>query len=296
MSNKSFDPINKVIVVTGGASGIGAAICLAFAKARASAIVVADMNVSKAEQICKKCSSCCPQLSPLPRFISRQVDVSNDSDVKNLVAFTESNVGLIDLFVCNAGIMPPKTNPELTGATWKEGQFASNDEWKYIHDVNMMQLVSVARYIIPQYLKRKGGHIVITASAAGFCPIGSPSYSVSKAAAVNFGEWLSVTYGSRGIGVTLLCPQRTRSAMTNGFTGSKGAWLGRLIEADDVANCCINALKSGTIYAFPHAEVATYIKRKVTDPDRWVKGMRRLNESVTYTDEEETGLIQLSKL
>ena len=295
MSNKPFNPINKVIVVTGGASGIGAALCLAFAKAKASAIVVADMNVSKAEQTCKQCSSCHPHLSPPPRFIPRYVDVSNDNNIKNLINFTETNVGPIDLFVCNAGIMPPKTNPELTGATSKKGHFASNEEWNYIHAVNTMQLVSVARYIIPKYLERNGGHIVITASAAGFCPIGSPSYSVSKAAAINFGEWLSVTYGSRGIGVTLICPQRTRSRMTNGFTGAKGAWLGRMIEAEDVANCCIDALKDGTIYAFPHPEVATFIKRKVTDPDRWIKGMRRANELVSYT-EEDTGATRISKL
>ena len=291
MSNQPFDAANKIIVVTGGASGIGAAMCRAFAKARASVIVVADVNTAMAEQTCKECSSCSPN-SSFSRFMSRYVDVTKDGDIGNLITWTESNVGPIDLFVCNAGVMPPKNNPEMTGTTSKYGQFAPDDEWSHVHRVNAMQLVSVARHIIPQYLKRKRGHIVITASAAGFLPIGSPSYSVSKAAAVNFGEWLSITYGSRGIGVTLLCPQRTRSEMTKGFTGAKGAWLGQLIEAEDVANCCIDALKSGTLYAFPHPEVATYIQRKAKDPDRWIKGMRRLNKSVTYTEESS----QLSKL
>merc|ERR1712151_465795 len=138
------------------------------------------MGITMAEQICKECCSCSPT-SSFSRFTSRYVDVANDGDIGNLITWTESNVGPIDLFICNAGVMPSKNNLEVTGATSKYGQFASNDEWNHIYNVNAMQLVSVARHIIPTYLKRKRGHIVITASAAGFLPIGSPSYSVSKA-------------------------------------------------------------------------------------------------------------------
>merc|ERR1712232_1225331 len=118
MSNQPFDAANKIIVVTGGASGIGAAMCRAFAKARASAIVVADVNITMAEQICKECCSCSPT-SSFSRFTSRYVDVANDGDIGNLITWTESNVGPIDLFICNAGVMPSKNNLEVTGATSK---------------------------------------------------------------------------------------------------------------------------------------------------------------------------------
>lgn len=290
-SNQPFDPRSKVIVVTGGGSGIGAALCRAFAAGRASAIIVADIDHAKAQGTCRDIiaagptsSATSPQLRV--RILPKKVDVTNDGEIRRLIEWVESDVGPIDLFFCNAGIMPHPHNPELNGETANNGVFATNAQIQQVMDVNFMQLVSVARYLIPGYLQRGKGHFCITASAAGLLPIGSMSYAMSKAAAVQFGNWLSVTYGKRGVGVCLLCPQRTRTDMTKGFTDEKGHWLGQMIEPDEAASCCLDALREGKIYAFPHSEVENYVKRKATDPDRWLFGMRRLNESVAFTSEE----------
>lgn len=303
-SNQPFDPTNKLIVVSGGGSGIGAALCRAFASGtvRASTIVVADKSLSKAEGTCRDVvgasgastivrgrQSSHPSFLAQLQMIPRKVDVARDDDVRRLIEWVESEVGPIDLFFCNAGIMPHPDNPELNGETANKGIFATNEQIQQVMDVNFMQLVSVARYLIPRYLQRGRGHFCITASAAGLLPIGSMSYAMSKAAAVHFGIWLSVTYGQRGVGVCLLCPQRTRTDMTKGFTDEKGHWLGQMIEPDKVASCCLDALREGKIFAFPHPEVKNYVERKATDPDRWLLGMRRLNESVTFTEEAVSG-------
>ena len=291
-SNQPFDSRSKVIVVTGGGSGIGAALCRAFAAGKASAIIVADIDHAKAQGTCRNIIAAGPTFSATSpqqlrvRMLAKKVDVTNDDDIRALIEWVESVVGPIDLFFCNAGIMPHPHNPELNGETAKKGVFATNEQIQQVMDVNFMQLVSVARYLIPRYLQRGKGHFCITASAAGLLPIGSLSYAVSKAAAVQFGNWLSVTYGERGVGVCLLCPQRTRTDMTKGFTDEKGHWLGQMIEPDEAASCCLDALREGRIFAFPHSEVENYVKRKATDPDRWLLGMRRLNESVTFTSDE----------
>ena len=114
------------------------------------------------------------------------------------------------------------------------------------------------------------------------------SYAVSKAAAVQFGHWLSVTYGRRGIGVCLLCPQRTRTDMTKGFTDDRGRWLGRMIDPNVAASCCMDALREGRIYAFPHPEVETYVKRKAMDPDRWLLGTILRDEILPSIAKEKT--------
>jgi len=288
-SNQPFVPTNKVIVVSGGGSGIGAALCKAFAAGGASAIIVADIDLSKAQGTCRDVATIFMHASHLTpsktRMLPKKVDVTSDEQIHRLIEWVEYDVGAIDLFFCNAGIMPHPDNPELNGATAKKGVFATNEEIQQVMDVNFVQLVLVARHLIPRYLQRGKGHFCITASAAGLCPIGSMSYAVSKAAAVQFGNWLSVTYGLRGVGVCLLCPQRTRTDMTRGFTDNKGDWLGQMVEPDDAASCCLDALREGRMFAFPHPEVETYVQRKAADPDRWLLGMRRLNESVTFTAE-----------
>ena len=289
-SNQPFDPANKVIVVTGG-GGIGAALCRAFAVRHASAIICADIDESKAQETCRDIATntsngTIDRLSAACRTFPKKVDVTKDDEIRTLIEWVEANVGPIDLFFGNAGIMPPPDSPELNGATARKGIFATDSDIQRVMDVNFMHLVSAARHLVPRYLKRGGGFFGITASAAGLCPIGAMSYAVSKAAAVQFGHWLSVTYGRRGIGVCLLCPQRTRTDMTKGFTDDRGRWLGRMIDPNVAASCCMDALREGRIYAFPHPEVETYVKRKAMDPDRWLLGMRRLNESVTFTDDD----------
>ena len=144
-----------------------------------------------------------------------------------------------------------------------------------------MQHAFMAKFLIPYYLEREGktpgGHILITASAAGLLTqIGSPTYAVTKRSAVAMAEWLSITYGSRGVGVSCLCPQAVDTAMTRSMGGPGVAGVNGMISAETCALDTLKAQRAGKFLVLPHKEVETYIKRKADDYDRWLNGMRRL--------------------
>lgn len=160
-SNQPFDPANKVIVVTGG-GGIGAALCRAFAVRHASAIICADIDESKAQETCRDIATntsngTIDRLSAACRTFPKKVDVTKDDEIRTLIEWVEANVGPIDLFFGNAGIMPPPDSPELNGATARKGIFATDSDIQRVMDVNFMHLVSAARHLVPRYLKRGGG-------------------------------------------------------------------------------------------------------------------------------------------
>ena len=281
MSSPPFLPRGKVVVVTGGAGGIGAALCLAFATGGASAVVVADLDLEGAERVCEECRRAASSSSSSSLLaLARRVDVTVDSEVEALIGWSERRAGPIDLFAANAGVMAARSGVEMGGAGRgrAKGAFAPPEEWDRVLAVNLGHLVSVGRHLVPRYLARGGGHLVITASAAAICPVGAASYAVSKAAALAFGEWLAIAYGSRGVGVCCVCPQRTRTDMTRGYGGNQDRWLGRMIEPGEVAECCLEALRGGNVHAFPHGEVRSHFRRKAADTDRWVRGMRRVND------------------
>ena len=190
-----------------------------------------------------------------------------EDDVINLVKITESQVGPIDLFCSNAGIA---VHGDLEN---------SNEEWQRVWDVNLMSHVYAARAVVPGMIERGGGYILNTASAAGLLSqIGSSTYSVTKHAAVGFAEWLSITYGNRGIKVSVLCPQAVRTAMTAGLDNGGVAGVDGMMEAEELAEAVIKTLAEERFLCLPHEEVLTYMQRKSGDYDRWLKGMRRLHE------------------
>jgi NAD(P)-dependent dehydrogenase (short-subunit alcohol dehydrogenase family) len=243
----------KRCVVTGAASGIGAALCRRFAREDAARVVVADVDAAGAERVAAEIGG-----------VAVTTDVSREDEIVRLV----ERAGEIDLFCSNAGIA-------LAG-----GADASDDDWRKSFDVNFMAHVWAARALLPGMLARGSGYLMCTASAAGLLSqIGSAPYTASKHAAVAFAEWLSITYGARGIRVSCLCPQGVRTGMLNETTGPAFLLAGAL-EADAVAEHVVEGLRAERFLILPHPEVAEYVRRKAADPDRWLAGMRKLAAQV----------------
>ena len=140
-----------------------------------------------------------------------------------------------------------------------------------------MSQVYAARHMVPRMKARGGGYLLNTASSAGLLTqIGSVTYAVTKHAAVALAEWIAITHASDGIKVSVLCPQAVRTPMTADGPGVAG--VDGMIEPEEAAECVIQALREERFLVLPHPEVATYIQRKTSDYDRWLNGMRRLQD------------------
>ena len=247
----------KVVVVTGGGNGIGRALCRRFKAERPKAIVVADMNAVTAKQVADEIGG-----------TAITCDVSREADVARLVTQTIAAHGGIDLFCSNAGIA-------VNG-----DEHTVDAEWARCWDVNVMAHVYAARAVIPHMLERGGGYLLQTVSAAGLLTHPqSATYAVTKHASLAFAEWLSMTYGDRGITVSALCPQgvRTDMLLRSEAEGTRRHFLlDSALEPEQVANDVVKGLAAERFLILPHGEVAEYVRRKATDHDRWLRGMRRL--------------------
>jgi NAD(P)-dependent dehydrogenase (short-subunit alcohol dehydrogenase family) len=251
---------DKVVVVTGGASGIGKALCERFAAEGARAVVVADINKTGVDAVADA-------IAPHTQVLAVAVDVSRESDIQKLVADTLDVYGQIDLFCSNAGIF-------TIG-----GEEVPNDAWQRIWDINVMSHIYAARAVLPAMLARGEGYLLNTASAAGLLSqIGSAPYAVTKHAAVGFAEWLSITYGNRGIKVSVLCPQAVRTQMTANTRGGGVAGVDGMLEPEALAQTVVETLAAERFLCLPHPQVLTYMQRKTADYDRWLSGMRRLQD------------------
>jgi NAD(P)-dependent dehydrogenase (short-subunit alcohol dehydrogenase family) len=206
------------------------------------------------------------------QVLAIKTDVSQEADVKALVARTMETFGHIDLFCSNAGIFT------------MGGEEVDNDAWDRIWDINVMAHIFAARAVLPGMLARGEGYLLNTASAAGLLSqIGSAPYAVTKHAAVGFAEWLSITYGNRGIKVSVLCPQAVRTQMTANTRGGGVAGVDGMLEPDALAQTVMETLEEERFLCLPHPQVLTYIQRKAADYDRWLGGMRRLQDQ--YSDQ-----------
>lgn len=250
---------DKVAVVTGGGNGIGRALCRRFAAEGARGVVVADFDASRAREVAA-------EVGGLPVA----GDVASEIDIRRLVDETLREYGQIDLFCSNAGIA-------LGG-----GVEAPDSDWQRIWEVHVMAHVYAARAVLPAMLKRGNGYLLQTASAAGLLSqVGSAPYSVTKHGAVALAEWLAITYGPE-IKVSCLCPQGVMTDMLLRPEGGAATEFlkAEAITAEQVAEAVVAGLAEEKFLILPHPIVADYMQRKATDPDRWIRGMRRLQEQI----------------
>src|SRR6266568_6720825 len=250
---------DRVIVVTGGARGIGRALATRFANERPKAVVVADLDADGATNVARDISG-----------MAVPCDVSREADIERLVSEVESAHGRIDIFCSNAGI--------AVGG----GPEAPNRDWQRIWDVNLMAHVFVARHVLPGMLARKEGYIVGTVSAAGLLNhVFAAPYAVTKAAALSFFEWLAIAHGDDGIRISCLCPQGVRTDMLAAESRLGLEFLtANAVEPEQVADVVLEGIRQENFLILPHPEVAEYFQRKATDHDRWLNGMRRMRKRV----------------
>jgi NAD(P)-dependent dehydrogenase (short-subunit alcohol dehydrogenase family) len=256
-----MEPRDRVVVVTGGASGIGRALAHRLAEAGARGVVVADLDRAGAERVAAEIGA---------QALGVACDVTDEGHAEALVARTEEAFGPIDLFCANAGV--------AVG----DG-LGTPEEWSLALGVNVAAHVAQARALLPGWLERGEGYFLTTASAAGLLSqIGSAPYAVTKHAAVAFAEWLSITYGERGVRVSCLCPMGVRTPLLEGAgdLGDVVAAAGAVLEPEEVAEVVVAALAAESFLILPHPEVLEFARRKTADHDRWLAGMRRLQAAI----------------
>ena len=255
----------RVAVVTGAARGIGRALAERFAAEGAAAVVVADLDFDGASGVAEAIG---------PIALPVRLDVSDESEISTFVADVLARYGHIDLFCSNAGI--------TTGA----GLDGDTAVWERAWGINVLAHIHAARAVVPAMLAHGSGYLLQTCSAAGLLTAMSDApYAVTKHAAVAFAEWLAITYGGQGIGVSALCPQGVDTDMLRAglATGHRGATVtaasGRVLSVEEVADAVVEGLAAERFLILPHPEVATYELRRAQDRDRWLGAMRKLGAS-----------------
>lgn len=250
---------DRLAIITGGGGGIGAATGQAFITAGARHVVLVDRSGPAAVEAANRIG---------PKASGVECDVTDEAALAGLIRDTEERHGPIDVFFSNAG----------AGAGG--GAEASNDAWQSQWELHVMSHVYAARAVLPAMIARGEGYLVHTASAAGLLmAVGSAPYSVTKAGCIKLAEYLAITHGDEGIRVSVLCPQGVNTAMAPQQLGD-GATDG-IVEASFVADKVVEAMRDERFFVLPHPEVATYMERKATDPDRWLAGMRKLRRRST---------------
>jgi NAD(P)-dependent dehydrogenase (short-subunit alcohol dehydrogenase family) len=251
---------DRVVVVTGGARGIGRALARRFASGGAKTVIVADTDGQGAQAVAREIGG-----------TAITCDVSHDDEVGRLVEKVQGAHGRIDIFCSNAGI--------AVGG----GPEAATADWQRIWDVNVMSHVFVARHVLPGMLAQKEGYLLGTVSAAGLLNhVFAAPYGVTKAAALSFFEWLAIAHGDEGIRVSCLCPQGVKTDMLAAekrVLGTNFLTAGAL-EPEQVAEVVVEGIRNERFLILPHPEVAEYFNRKAQDYDRWLKGMRRLRANL----------------
>ena len=246
---------NKVIVVTGGSGGIGQALATSFIHEKAKVVIVLDINfdnfVSRGNEL-----------------ILKVCDVTDEKELTRIIDEINDEFGLIDIFCSNAGILS-LGNEQTPREDW-------NKNW----NLHVMSHVFAAKKLIPKMLKRGSGYFVNTSSAAGLLShIDSVTYSTTKHAAIGFAEWIAITYGKQGIGVSILCPQAVETAMTKDRENEVTALDGTM-RPEHVALDVIKAIKEETFLISPHEQVLGYFQNKANNYSRWIGGMQKLRKKL----------------
>lgn len=266
---------DKVVVVTGGGSGIGKALCHRFKQEGARAIVVADIDAEAAQRVADSIDG-----------LGLSCDVSDEQQIKALVQQAEDSYGQIDLFCSNAGVGFGDGGRAATGA--------SNKQWQLNWDINVMAHVYAARAVIPGMVARGGGYLLQTCSAAGLLSqIGDAAYSTTKHAAIGLAESLAISHGDEGIKVSILCPQYVATRMIGLEEGDDYSDRDGVISPEQAAAAVVEGLDKEAFLILTHPEVEAYRQHKAANYDRWLGGMRKLRRAL-FGDKEDVGIADLT--
>ncbi|GAC1613916.1 MAG: SDR family oxidoreductase [Candidatus Dormibacteraceae bacterium] len=256
---------DKVVVVTGGGGGIGSALGRRFAAEGARAVVLVDRDGERAAAVAA-------EIGADARGI--ECDVAADNAVRAMIDDVEAHEGPIDLYCANAGIGSGTTDQ------------SPDAEWNEVWRVNVMSTVVAARHLVPRWVERGGGYLLVTASAAGLLTsLGDGAYSATKHAAVGLAEWIWITYGDQGVKVSCLCPQGVRTNMVfgpraEGHIGIEQVKRLGVIEPDEVAASVVEGLGDERFLILPHPQALDYFRAKAQDYGRWLGGMRKYRRSL----------------
>jgi NAD(P)-dependent dehydrogenase (short-subunit alcohol dehydrogenase family) len=264
----------KVAIVTGGGNGIGGALAVKLAQQHAR-VIVADIDSRAADAVAENINAERPGAA-----VGAGADVSDTLQIQRLIELAESEFGPVDLYFANAGIADAA------------GLDAGEDVWDRSIDVNVRAHIRAARLLVPGWVKRGDGYFVSTASAAGLLTqLGSATYSVTKHAAIGFAEWLNITYGDHGVKVSCLCPLgvNTNLLYAPGEPDDLRARLairavttaGNVLEPAEVADSVLAAIDEERFLILPHPSVLDMYRQKGADYDRWLRGMRRYQRSLS---------------
>jgi NAD(P)-dependent dehydrogenase (short-subunit alcohol dehydrogenase family) len=251
--------VDRNVVITGAASGIGASLARRFAAESPRSLVLADLNREGVEAVAAELGA-----------VGVETDVGREDDINRLIERATEVGGPVDVFFSNAGIGGAHGGPEIPDEIWERA-------WR----VNVMAHIWAARALLPEMVDRGEGYLLSTASAAGILTeVGTQVYSVTKHAAVSVAEWISINYGDAGVRVSCLCPLGVRTPMLEGALeeSTSGAALLRdeLLEPSEVADAVVEAMRDERFLIFPHPQVAKYMAFKGGDNERWLSGMRRM--------------------
>lgn len=255
----------KVVVVTGGAAGMGAAMCRRFA-AEGALVVVSDLDAAGTERLAAELGC-----------LAHPADVRVEAEVVALVAAATARYGRVDVFVSNAGVLWGESHDGVTPLQERGNPWASNAAWQEVWEVNVMAQVYAARAVLPQMLERGEGYLVQNASAGGLLTaMGNAPYTVSKHAAVGLIEWLAIHYGDKGIKVSCIVAEGVRTDMLRGAQGEWFAVAGA-VEPEFVADCVVDGIRKEEFLILTHPNVVKYFQGKAADYDGWLARMRHLH-------------------
>lgn len=255
---------NKIAVVTGGAGGIGAALCHALAS-KGARVVVSDLDLTAAQAVAEQING-----------IAIQCDVSQEQPIVDMINKVEAELGPVDLFCSNAGF--GLGEPDHAAS-------ASNEVWQKNWDVHVMAHVWASRALLPSMIARGDGYLVNTASAAGLLlQVADAAYSATKHAAVSFAESLAVAHGDDGIKVSVICPQYVNTNILGVSDEERKQAMEGVITPQECAATIVEGIENDTFMILPHQEVAEFYKHRALDPGRWVNGMRRYRASLLGDD------------
>lgn len=255
---------NKIILVTGGANGIGKALCERFFAESAEKIYVADIDFENAEKVAESVKG-----------KAFRLDVADEANCKSVVSEILNETGRLDFIASNAGIGGTDGSLEV-----------ANEVWQKIYEINVLSHVYLARAAFPAMIENGGGTFMITSSAAGLLthPTAAP-YVVSKHGAVALAESFAIEFGDK-IYVSCLCPQGVKTDLIMGEDNPSNFLMAEAISAEECADAVVKALEKETFLILPHTEVEQYIINKAENRDRWLHSLRKIRKAVLAQREE----------